>query len=38
MEISDLKANHPEHWKKASAIRALAMDAVAAGTRDIRQG
>ncbi|WP_425052666.1 transketolase [Psychromarinibacter sp. S121] len=30
MEISDLKANHAEHWKKACAIRALAMDAVAA--------
>ncbi len=30
MEISALKAKHPEHWMKAAAIRALAMDAVAA--------
>ncbi|MDF0601441.1 transketolase [Psychromarinibacter sp. C21-152] len=30
MDISDLQAQHPEHWRKACAIRALAMDAVAA--------
>ncbi|KMW56608.1 Transketolase [Candidatus Rhodobacter oscarellae] len=30
MEISDLKAQHPDHWMKAAAIRTLAMDAVAA--------
>ena len=30
MEISDLKAKHPEHWMKAAAIRTLALDAVAA--------
>ncbi|OCX67151.1 transketolase [Thioclava sp. SK-1] len=30
MEIAELRAKHPEHWKLASAIRALAMDAVQA--------
>ncbi|MAQ37650.1 MULTISPECIES: transketolase [Thioclava] len=30
MEIEELRAAHPEHWKLASAIRALAMDAVQA--------
>ncbi len=30
MDISDLKAKHPEHWMKAAAIRTLALDAVAA--------
>jgi len=30
MEISDLKAQHPDHWNKAAAIRVLAMDAVQA--------
>jgi len=30
MDIATLQARHPEHWKKACAIRALAMDAVAA--------
>jgi transketolase len=29
MDIVALRAAHPEHWAKASAIRALAMDAVA---------
>ncbi len=29
MEISDLKARHPEHWMMAAAIRTLALDAVA---------
>ena len=28
MEIQALRAAHPEHWKKACALRALAMDAV----------
>jgi len=30
MEIEELRKAHPEHWKLASAIRALAMDAVQA--------
>ena len=30
MEISELKANHPDHWNKAAALRVLAMDAVQA--------
>ncbi len=30
MEIAALREAHPEHWKKATAIRALAMDAVQA--------
>ncbi len=30
MEISELKAQHPDHWMRAAAIRTLAMDAVAA--------
>ena len=28
MDISELKTNHPEHWKKANALRILAADAV----------
>ncbi|MCE5972894.1 transketolase [Sinirhodobacter sp. WL0062] len=30
MDIATLRANHPDHWKLATAIRALAMDAVQA--------
>ena len=30
MDIATLRATHPEHWSKAAAIRALAMDAVQA--------
>ncbi|WP_114964550.1 transketolase [Alkalilacustris brevis] len=30
MDISTLRQSHPEHWNKACAIRALAMDAVQA--------
>lgn len=30
MDIATLRANHPEHWKLATAIRVLAMDAVQA--------
>jgi len=30
VELSDLKERHPDHWMKAAAIRALAIDAVAA--------
>ena len=30
MEIAALRDAHPDHWKKATAIRALAMDAVQA--------
>ncbi|WP_417808087.1 transketolase [Thioclava sp.] len=30
MEIEELRKAHPEHWKLASAVRALAMDAVQA--------
>ena len=30
MDIATLRAQHPDHWKLASAIRALAMDAVQA--------
>ncbi|MDP2083754.1 MAG: transketolase [Gemmobacter sp.] len=30
MDIATLRARHPDHWSKASAIRALAMDAVQA--------
>ena len=30
MDIADLRAAHPDHWKKAAAIRALTLDAVAA--------
>ncbi|WP_172295616.1 transketolase [Pseudoruegeria sp. HB172150] len=30
MDIAALKEQHPDHWKMACAIRALAMDAVAA--------
>ncbi|MFD1343948.1 transketolase [Litorisediminicola beolgyonensis] len=29
VDIDALKANHPEHWMRATAIRALALDAVA---------
>ncbi|MHA7876288.1 transketolase [Roseivivax sp.] len=29
MDIDALKAKHPEHWQRAAAIRALALDAVA---------
>ncbi|PLS20771.1 transketolase [Neptunicoccus cionae] len=28
MDISELKINHPDHWKKAAALRILAADAV----------
>ena len=28
MDISELKTKHPEHWKKAAALRILAADAV----------
>ncbi len=30
MTIDELKASHPDHWKKAAALRVLAMDAVQA--------
>ncbi len=30
MDIAALRSTHPEHWSKATAIRALALDAVAA--------
>jgi transketolase (EC 2.2.1.1) len=30
LDIATLRANHPDHWKLATAIRALAMDAVQA--------
>ncbi len=30
MDISDLRAKHPEHWMKAAALRVLAIDAVQA--------
>ncbi|MEP2781038.1 MAG: transketolase [Pseudoruegeria sp.] len=30
MEISALREQHPDHWKKAAAIRVLTLDAVAA--------
>ena len=30
MDIATLRATHPDHWAKATAIRALAMDAVQA--------
>ncbi|MCT8160619.1 transketolase [Pseudoruegeria sp. SHC-113] len=30
MDISALREKHPEHWKKAAAIRVLTLDAVAA--------
>ena len=30
MELTDLKANHPEHFRRAAALRVLAMDAVQA--------
>ncbi|MEM6409647.1 MAG: 1-deoxy-D-xylulose-5-phosphate synthase N-terminal domain-containing protein, partial [Pseudomonadota bacterium] len=30
MDIASLKEKHPEHWKKACAIRVLTLDAVAA--------
>ncbi len=30
MELTDLKTKHPEHWKKATALRMLAIDAVQA--------
>ena len=30
MNIEELRSTHPEHWSKATAIRALALDAVAA--------
>ena len=30
MDIQTLRATHPDHWSKATAIRALAMDAVQA--------
>ncbi len=30
MEISELRTAHPDHWRKACAIRVLAMDAVQA--------
>ena len=28
MEISELRARHPDHWQQAAALRVLAMDAV----------
>src|SRR5690606_6540580 len=28
VEITELRARHPDHWQKASALRVLAMDAV----------
>ena len=30
MDIATLRKEHPDHWTKATAIRALAMDAVQA--------
>ena len=30
MDIANLQSQHPDHWKKACAIRVLAMDAVQA--------
>ncbi len=30
MELADLKASHPEHWRNAAALRMLAIDAVQA--------
>ncbi|GHE92380.1 transketolase [Aliiroseovarius zhejiangensis] len=30
MDIASLRKNHPDHWKKATAIRSLTLDAVAA--------
>ena len=30
MDIATLRASHPDHWKKATAIRSLTLDAVAA--------
>ena len=30
MDIAELRAAHPDHWKKATAIRTLTLDAVAA--------
>ncbi|MDO7732838.1 MAG: transketolase, partial [Paracoccaceae bacterium] len=30
MDISSLRTAHPDHWKKACAIRVLTLDAVAA--------
>ncbi len=30
MDIASLRAQHPDHWKKAAAIRVLTLDAVAA--------
>ncbi|MCR8723778.1 transketolase [Frigidibacter sp. ROC022] len=30
MDIATLRAKHPDHWKKAAALRVLAMDAVQA--------
>ena len=30
MDIDTLRSAHPDHWSKATAIRALALDAVAA--------
>lgn len=30
MQISELRARHPEHWRRAAALRVLAMDAVEA--------
>ncbi len=32
MDIASLRANHPEHWRMACAIRALTLDAVAAAS------
>ncbi|MEM1232651.1 MAG: hypothetical protein AAGH70_00865, partial [Pseudomonadota bacterium] len=30
MDLTALAAAHPDHWRQASAIRALTLDAVAA--------
>ena len=30
MDIASLRTRHPDHWKLATAIRALTLDAVAA--------
>ena len=30
LDIASLRAQHPDHWKKACAIRVLTLDAVAA--------
>ncbi len=30
MQISELRARHPDHWRRAAALRVLAMDAVEA--------